>query len=146
MELEALVDADELDAVLALVSLDEVAEAWCRYQSVHHPFGEEEHPDRWAADLLLSREVFRRNELYRTLLLKLVEHADVEVLGVVGAGPLENFGLVDEENLVWLEQQCRVNSRLRQALANVWVWGELPPAICRRIERAAEVPLARPKS
>jgi hypothetical protein len=141
--LEALVSEENLDGLLAVVSLDDIATAWCRCQSAAHSEDESEHPDRWAIDLFFTSELFRRPELYRSLLLKLVEHADDSALGQISAGPLEDFVSDDPDDLVWLEFQCASNPKLRTALAGVWCSNDVEPATLERLDAAAGVKLAR---
>jgi hypothetical protein len=143
--LEELVDDEDFDRLLSLVTLDEVAMAWCsRSARVHASSEDDDDPDWWAVALFFSTELFRRRDLYRSLLLKLVEHATDPVLGHVGAGPLENFVSDDEDDLVWLEQKCAMNSRLRTALSGVWCGNEVSAHTLIRLDRAAGVELRRP--
>jgi hypothetical protein len=52
----------------------------------------------------------------------------------------------DADRLVWLEEEAKRSERFRHALANVWVWGEVPTEIAARIEAAAATRLPRPWS
>ena len=97
--LQGLVDREDLDALFALVSVDEVAQTWCRYQ--HN----------------------------RPLKPDLDED--------------ENWWAVDEDDLEWLERECRTNDRLRRALATVWCDSIVMPATLARLDAAAGVKLAR---
>src|SRR5262245_50124916 len=90
-ELQELSDDDDLDGILEIATLDEIAQAYCRYRTEDDEDFETTHPDWWAVQIFFDREIFERQDLYRALLLKLVEHADDERLGAVGAGPLEDF-------------------------------------------------------
>lgn len=142
--LQQLVDDEDIDAVLALVTVDQIAEAWCRYteNGTERSFGD---PDWWAVELLMEPGVAARRELHRQLLLALVERADGDVLAEVGAGPLESFVSDDEDDLVWLEAQCANRPALRQALANVWCALDVSPATLIRLDEAAGAPLTRPR-
>ena len=133
------------DELFSLVTVDEVAQAWCRYQArVHLPGVDDEDPDRWAVDLLMDTRFLSDEPRVRAVLDLLVEGAGEEVLGVVGAGPLEDFVKgCDEDRLVWIEERAAASSRFRQALAGVWIW-RLSPEVFARVERAAGVPLRRP--
>lgn len=51
--------------------------------------------------MLYTTAIFQRNDLYRSLLLKLVEHSSEPVLSVVGGGPLENFVSENDHDLEW---------------------------------------------
>ena len=142
--LQGLVDREDLDALFALVSVDEVAQTWCRYQH-NRPLKPDLDEDEnwWAVDLFFTRGIFRRVDTYRSILLSLVRHASDETLGNVGAGPLENFVSDDEDDLEWLERECRTNDRLRRALATVWCDDCVTPATLARLDAAAGVKLAR---
>jgi hypothetical protein len=143
-ELQRCVDEEDLDRLLELVSLDEIAISWHRYTAA--PGSEDAaHPDWWAVELFMTREIFRRNELYRDLMIKLVEHGTDQTLGVVGAGPLENYVSDDEDDLRWLEAQCATSSRFRGVLAGVWCAGDVTDATLTRLDAAAGEPLARPR-
>jgi len=144
--LEELIDDEDIDSLLTRVSPDDIAATWCRYHREDHPFEEDawEHPDWWAVDLLLTGAVYRDSRVIREVLLKLVEHADVDVLGSVGAGPLENFVSDDEDDLRWIEAQCAADEKFRTALSGVWCASYVSEATLVRLDAAAGVPLARP--
>ena len=135
--LQALVSEDDVDRLLTLVSLDDVAAAWCRYASRPHSPDEPGGPDWWAVDLFYNDEIYRRPELYRALLLTMVDHATEAVLGAIGAGPLENFVSNDEDDLLWLERECSTNPKLRIALSGVWFPEFMSEEAVRRLEAAA---------
>ena len=141
--LHAHVDAEDVDGLLELVSVGEIAAAWCRYSGREHR-DDDEDPDWWAIALFFTREIFRRPALYRSLLVKLVDVASDDVLGNVAAGPLENFVSDDEDDLRWLESECARNPRLRTALAGVWCARNVSEQTMRRLDAAAGEPLARP--
>jgi len=145
--LEGLVDDEDLDALLSLVTLDEIAASWCSYaERPHDPGSDEEDADWWAVQLFFTTELCSRPDLYKALLLKLIEHArSSDVLGAIGAGPLENFVSDDEDDLRWLEQQCETNEGLREALSVVWCWNDATEATMQRMDRAAGVELRRPR-
>jgi hypothetical protein len=137
----------EIAEVLSLVSLRDVAGAWCRYTARPHIDGVvEEDPDEWAVLFVMGWGIDELDEPdVRALLDLLVEQApDDDVLEVVGAGPLENFvNCHDEGRLRWIEQRAAISARFRQALRHVWIWS-LEPGVFARVERAAGAPLARP--
>jgi hypothetical protein len=142
--LQALVDAEDLEGLLELVTVQEIAETWCRHTAV--PSAEkhvEDNPDWWAVELMMTGAVFQRPELHRELLLALVACADDDVLGVVGAGPLEDFVSDDEDDLRWLERACADNVKLREALRGVWCDGDVSEATMARLDAAAGAPLDR---
>ena len=67
--LQQLVDDEDIDAVLALVTVEQIAEAWCRYteNGSERSFGD---PDWWAVELLMEPGVAARRELHRQLLVR----------------------------------------------------------------------------
>ncbi len=139
--LQQLVDAGALDALLAEVSPDEIAAAWIRHGA--RPSWTEDDPDRWAAQLFVeSNAVYEHGDgmTIRPILLALIEAAadDDDMIGRVGAGPLENFVSNDPSAVRWLEQQCRHNERLRDALASAWFDDSVSPEVAQRLKRAAE--------
>jgi hypothetical protein len=144
--LQELLDSFRVDQLLSLVTLEEIAQAWCRYQTRPHiPGVEDEDPDWWAIELLMDSRFQSDEQRLRTTLDLLIERApDDDVLGVAAAGPLEDFLSLPEENrLRWVEQRAVESDRFRQALQSVWVWN-LPPDAFARIEQAAGAPLTRP--
>lgn len=95
-------------------------------------------PDAWAADgwpVLLAHDAERA---WRVLLL-LVERAPDDVLGQVGAGPLEDF--VNEhapEFIDRIEERARRDPRFRAAMAGAWLSrGALPADVEERVARAS---------
>ena len=147
--LQELLDAypPRLDELLALVTLEEIADAWCRYQTRPHINGvEDDDPDWWAVELVMDSHFLEDEPRVRAIIDLLADRApDDDVLGVVAAGPLEDFvKTADEDRLCWIVQRANESRRFRQALGGVWVWG-LPPEAFARVEEAAGAPLARPK-
>jgi hypothetical protein len=143
--LQELIDVEDIDRLIEIVTLDEIATAWCRYSSLRHSVDDDD-PDWWAIELFMTSEIFKRTALYRALLLKLVEHAQSDgVIGAVGAGPLENFVSDDQDDLMWLESECQFNEKLRRALGGVWCAGEVSAETLERLDAAAGTQLARPR-
>jgi hypothetical protein len=141
--LEELVLLGKLDELFSLVTLEDIADAWCRYTSRPHIDGVDgDDPDEWAS--LLVTDIEELDELRaRCLLDRLVDRAPNDDLEVVGAGPLEDFVKGhNEDRLLWIEARAASSARFRQALACVWIWS-LEPQVFARVERAAGVPLAR---
>jgi hypothetical protein len=144
--LEELILYGKVDEALSLVTLEEIADAWCRYQTRPHVVGvDDDDPDWWAVELLMVGGFWSDELRVRAVLDLLVDRAqDDDVIEVVGAGPLEDFVKdYDEDRLVWIERRAASSARFRQALAHVWIWS-LEPDVFARVERAAGVPLARP--
>lgn len=140
--MQRCVDAGDIDGLLTIVSLDDIALAWHRYVGADEPKGHH-HPDWWAMGLLMDSDLFQRTDLHRALLLKLIEHGPDDALGYVAAGPLEDLLSDDEEDLVWLETQCTHNSRLREALAEACCATWVSDATMARLDAAARQPLLR---
>ena len=141
-----LVDQGEIDRLLSLVTMEEMAQAWVGYSRREHPGGEEagDDPQWWAVDLWWNAEWLSDGDRARSGLLALVDAADTDdELGAVGAGPLENFVSDDPEDLLWLEQHCSGSAKLRTALSGVWCSNFVSAETLLRLDRAAGVPLAR---
>jgi hypothetical protein len=131
----------QVDELLGLVTPDEIAKAWVRYHVVDKA---ERENDWWAIELWMTTGWWAHEDLVRAGLLKLIDEAPDAFLGHVGAGPLENFVVDDEPRLLWVEEQAAASERFRRTLATVWIWN-LPDAVFERMERAAGVPLPRPR-
>lgn len=141
---ELALDRD-LNALLELFTLEDIADTWCRYQARPHIYEvDEEDPDEWAMLLLADIDGIEDEPNVRALLDLLVERApNDDVVEMVGASPLEAFIKGhDEDRLVWIEQRAATSARFRQALARVWIWS-LAPDVFARVERAAGVALNR---
>lgn len=154
--LQRLVEDEELDELLSLVSLEDVADAWWRYtvrsqalQSEARPAADgrwETDPDSWAIQLWFGNAIHEREETVRQFLHLLAERAPAEGdLSYLGAGPIEDFVSDDDERLLWIEEEAARSPNFREALANVWGW-RLPPEVFLRLENAAGVPLSWPSS
>lgn len=141
--LQQLVDFEDLDGLLELVSPEEIAEAWCRY-TADDDHELDDHPDWWAIDLFFTTEIFRRSDLYRTLLLRMLEHPDPDMDWAVAAGPLENFVSDNPDDLAWLERECATNPRLRRALTGTAAASYVSTETLWRLDAAVGEPLTRP--
>lgn len=108
---EALLDAGDVDGLLATFSLDDIAAAWCRNADENRAAGQEPGPDFWAWLLLCDSYVWRRHELLRALLVRIVKLASDQALGLAGAGPVEDFLSDDEDDLQWIERECDRSER-----------------------------------
>jgi hypothetical protein len=145
-EARRLLDADATAELLSKITPEEMAHAWCRYanRNVKNE-GEidwESDEDGWAAELYYE-VVFLDNEPFlRAFLATLADAAPDEVLGWVGAGPLEDFVTgEDPDRLCWIEAQAARSERFRRALANIWVRSSASDETVQRLERAAGVTL-----
>jgi hypothetical protein len=131
--------------VLALVTLTDIAKAWLAYQTPEHVY-EGGDPFWWAVEFWQNNSgVWANEETVRQGILALVDAAPDDLLGHVGAGPLEVFVSEDESRVRWIEEHAARSARFRRALANVRTWGNEPDEVAARLERAAGVPLARPR-
>jgi len=144
--LQALVDDEDLEGLLQVVTMDEVADAWCRYTERREHAGPDDDadPDWWAIEFFMMRPIFSNGRVYRSGLLALLRRANSDYLvSCVAAGPLENFVSDDESDLRWLEQEAARNEVLRRALTGVWCHGHVSEATFARLERAAGQALPR---
>ena len=128
-EARRLLDAEAVDELLVLVTPEEMGLAWCRYatrvvkKELPEPHQWEDDEDGWAAELY-HESSFRANEDYvRAFVVTVADGAPDEVLGLFGAGPLEDFlGDAGEDRLLWIEERAEESQRFRQALRAVGVW------------------------
>jgi hypothetical protein len=165
-EIERRISYRDIDGVLHTATIKEIAQAWCRYsgrmrrgeikqrprvtslQELSDLPEEDEDPDWWAVELFhsdLMRETLSE-ATRRALIAALADEApDDATLGHIGAGPLEDFVTYhDEGRIAWIEEQAELAPKFREALSNVWIW-DAPDWVWDRIERAAGVPLPRPR-
>jgi hypothetical protein len=136
-------------AVLSVVSLADLADAWCAYHERGQRDGLNRHddPDWWAVEAVLAMNFGRTDDpRRRAVVLALVDRADSEyVLQCIGAGPLEDY-VEDRANIVeWIEQAAARSPKFRRALGNVWCADDVSAETLTRFDRAAGVKLARPK-
>ena len=107
---------------------EDLVAGWIRYAQ------EKRDADFWAFDKV--NEIVRndRQEAWR-LILALVERAPDDLLGRVGAGPIEHF--VRDHHTAVIEQvadEACANARFRDALS--WMWfrqGEVPSHVERQL-------------
>jgi uncharacterized protein DUF6869 len=108
--------------------LEDLVEAWVRYHTLHLD------EDFWAFD--------RVNELVQSdarvgwqIVIALVQRAPDEVLGAIGAGPLEDLiGHHPDEVIERVARQAQEDWRFLQALCVSWFTeGQLPPHVERRL-------------
>jgi hypothetical protein len=131
------------DSADETVSLDELAEAWCRHCAWHGDPEIAESEDQWASDYLFDPDVFEDGDRYRALILRLVHFANEDVLGNVAAGPLECLGL-DDETIDWLVAHCETNEKLRKAMGGSYYPDYLTEEQLCRLEAAARITIWRP--
>jgi hypothetical protein len=137
-DVDALLEDLRIDEVLQIVTPQEVAETWMRYQRDH------QESDRWADWLWMERTWWADEARVRDGILRLVELAvSEEDYCDIAASILEDFATDDESRLDWIERQAAASDRFRLAMRDMWVW-RLPDQAFRRVERAAGVELADP--
>jgi hypothetical protein len=138
-ELTGLDDASREEALLRSVSLRDLAEAWCRATD------RDSYDDDPEASVFGVMDWIRHEVNQRELMTLLVELApDDDVLGVVGAGPLEDFvKAANDDRLRWVEAEAGRSPRFRYALGKVWISDD-PVETFLRVERAAGVELHWP--
>jgi hypothetical protein len=148
IEIIEAAERGDLDGLLALVSLDEIANAWWRYMMRRAAEGEksdpdwEGDPDGWAIEINYTG-ILEGEDTFRDYLRALAARApddDVELLGYFGAGPLEDFITRDEDRLHWIEQEAERSENFRRALATVWV-EDFGASIFLRLQAAARTEL-----
>lgn len=128
----------DVDGVLQLVTLDDIADAWSRWTDL--PDDERNGDDDarfWAAYLWMTEEWWADERRVRDGLVALVERATSDwVLECVGAGPLEGFVSDDESRIRWIESVGPRTPRLGDALVHAWISGAVSDGNFLRIEAA----------
>lgn len=146
VRLERLVEEGRIDELLERETLESIAQAWVRYQNTDDD-GTERLRDWWAIQIWLGSAVFDDEIRHREGLLRLIDAAQSDDdLGIIGAGPMEDFITSHTESrLAWIETEASRSPSFRRVLASVWIWS-IPEDAFLRVERAARVPLARPRT
>ena len=142
-ELQQLVNADDLERLFEVVTVEEIADAWWRCTLS----GDErfDHPDWWAIELWLGTSIYEMKDHGRKVLRALAERApDGADLGLLGAGPVEDSIADDEESLRWIENEARRSDNYREALGKIWRH-DLRPDAFLRVEAAAGTELSWPR-
>jgi len=140
-----LVREDDIDALLAVVNVADIAAAWLRDAGQFSLDSEADRPDKWASWLWYSPTWYSDAERPRSTIVELIRQAETEEnLARIAAGPLENVISNDETTLRWIEQQARISSKFRIALTHTWVWNQLSTEAFSRVQRAAGAPLPIP--
>ena len=145
--LEQLVEDAQYDDLLAAVSVEEIAAAWLRYHRERQSTLDEA-PDWWAVNLWISPDWWEHDEaLLREGVRALTTAARTDhELDQIGASILEVLIDEDEDRLRWIEAQAATTRAFRRSLANVLIWGSEPDAVAARVERAAGIPLTKPRA
>lgn len=108
-----MVDEGQLEEVLALVSLQDIAEAWSCFheRQTSNGWAATADPDWWAVDFWVTTSHASGPEsAIREGLLALVDTVPEELLTYVGAGPLMNFVGPDEDRSLDRGCRCQVTS------------------------------------
>jgi hypothetical protein len=125
--------------VLELFGKEAVVESWLRNSrssSVDIDF--------WAWEIV-GDLVTENSGVGWELILGLLAKADSDVIGNIGAGPLEAFIAAYGDDLVaQIVDECRANQQLRDALATTWIWDDVSAQTFKRLEDAACKPLPVP--
>ena len=140
-ELQRLVDAGDFEGVLQLVSLDEVAVAWCDHATRGATTGDD--ADWWAVEFwyVISERGGGDRALRRKVIEALLRRAgdDVLLCGSVGVGPLEDYLPRGEEDIEWLENLAAELPGARVAVGSMWV-SELGPDEVAQLSAIANGP------
>ena len=124
-----------------LFGLDRVVGAYLEYQRTGSDL------DFWAYSVIGALIAEDHAEAWNVLLALVAEAHDDGVLGVVGAGFLEDFVSSHAGTYIdKIEATAAVNPRFRQALACTWIWNAVPEPVFERLARAAGSDLDRPRS
>jgi hypothetical protein len=142
MDPRAILASEGAAGLRDVVSIDEVAAAWCRYAERDLRRGQdarpdwEGDPDGWAMEIYFEEEFWDipRRKRFLSLIAALAPNDDVLLL--VGAQGLEDFITDEEDRLAWAEEQAALSGNFRKALQNVYVSGLAPNSVTR-LERAA---------
>ena len=112
----------------------EWAAVWLRYQREHRD------EDFWAVDAVF---LLHQDDPERawSLILALVEQADFDALGQIGAGPLEH--LVEAHAPAFIdriEQQAASDPKFKEALAAIWLntWRQDPNVVSRLVTASGD--------
>ena len=141
--LSHLVRSDDIDSLLALVTIEDIAAAWLRSRrSADDSDGSG--PDEWASELWYSPTWYLDRARTRATVIAMLEQADADDVARIGSGPLENLVVDDESALRWVDEQARISSPFRVALTHAWLWNQLSADSFDRVQRAAGAPLPNP--
>jgi hypothetical protein len=130
-------DDGRIDEILQVVTPQQIAETWVRYNRSPPRPDEPDGSDWWAIYLWQSWQWWEDEARVRDGLLHLVDAAETDDdLAFIRAGPLEVFISDDDSRVERIERHAAGSTRFRQALAHVWVW-ELPDKMFWRVQRAS---------
>lgn len=141
---ELVIWSSDPTEVLQIATLDEIAEAWCT--TVAQDEKDDEDPDFWAWSFFSMTGLFEGDrQLHRDAIEALLRRAgdDRDLLGAIGAGPLEDFLPQLEEDFRWLERLALELPGTRIAVGTMWVGDELTAWQMERLDQIADKPLTR---
>jgi hypothetical protein len=119
-----LVDNDDIDSLMAVVTIEDIAGAWLRSRrGADGP--DAAGPDEWASELWYSSSWYSDRARTRATVIAMLEQADADDVARIGSGPLENLVVDDESALQWVDEQARISPQFRVALTHAWLWNQL---------------------
>lgn len=138
-----LVDNDDIDSLMAVVTIEDIAGAWLRSRRGADG-SDAAGPDEWASELWYSSSWYSDRARTRATVIAMLEQADADDVARIGSGPLENLVVDDESALQWVDEQARISPQFRVALTHAWLWNQLSADSFDRVQRAAGAPLPNP--
>lgn len=123
-ELIQLADNGDTAAVLAIVTLDEIAQQWCEATAESMARVDVEVERSWETGPEWRPFSFAFNcltvELHRPFLLSLVAFAPTDdVLSAIGAGPFEDWQNAVPDECSWMSEQAARDPRFALALSHM---------------------------
>ena len=117
--LQAFLGIVDPSALVTLLGMDLVVNTWVAYQTAEEPW------DFWAVDLMIGIDRWATLEEGWAVILELLAASTDDVLGDVGAGPLEDFVHRNWQFAVSaIEKEAPGNPPLRAALGSMqWLTG-----------------------
>src|SRR5205807_5776524 len=110
-QLQRLVDGRRVNQLLNVVSLQDIAEAWMRYQR-RGSGGRIDDEDWWAVQLWMSDDWWRDERRVRQGILCLVDLAESdEDFDILGAAIMEVFATKDDSRLRWIEENAALSEK-----------------------------------
>ena len=137
----------ELNDLLSVVTLAEVAEAWLRHTRKRAKWRSRPGviPYSWARKVWDNDALWNDERMLREGVLELVAAAQTDQeLGEIAAVVMEYVVTDDEDRLRWIEAQARQSEKFRRCLADLFVWHDHSGRVAARVEAAAGLRLPRP--
>ncbi len=119
--------------------LERLAKAWISHvRDLCDERNEDEHC--WAADQVLDLSDESPDDCWQIILLILSLDGSTHVLDNLASGPLEGLLKKHGETVIGrLEQEARVNPKLRALLAQLWQ-NDIPDSIWKRVRAVHDLP------